>query len=172
MKVPKQMIGRFLSWKLPRDFRPDCHIYFDKEAADAFSDSWPYGTNLLTAAQAELLLEHVLDLNDIGTLSAWCAAHPESAAAIISGLTEPVSRSSAQTSKGVSDMPFAYESTGEKLRRVQEVNRALEARNQALQVELATAMKKVRELEAMQAQGSFERKAHPCATGETTWEEK
>jgi phage-related minor tail protein len=69
-------------------------------------------------------------------------------------------------------MNFAYESTGEKLRRVQEVNRALEARNQALQVELTAAMKKVRELEAMQAQGSFEGKAHPCATGETTWEEK
>jgi hypothetical protein len=69
-------------------------------------------------------------------------------------------------------MNFAYESTGEKLRRVQEVNRALEARNQALQVELTTAMKKVRELEAVQAQGPIEVKAHPCATGETTWDEK
>jgi phage-related minor tail protein len=69
-------------------------------------------------------------------------------------------------------MNFAYESTGEKLRRVQEVNRALEVRNQALQVELTAAVKKVRELEAMQAQGPIEVKAHPCATGETTWDEK
>jgi hypothetical protein len=75
-----EMVNRFLSWKLPPDFSPDCYIRFDREAAGA--GSWPVGTNLLTAVQARAMLEHVLgvtpvapavlDLNDDTPLSPAC----------------------------------------------------------------------------------------------------
>ena len=58
--VTDVMVGRFLSWTLPRDFSPDGHIRFDRDAADA--GSWPVGTNLLNAIQARAMLKHVLGI--------------------------------------------------------------------------------------------------------------
>ena len=58
--VSDEMVARFLAWKLPHDFSPDCYIRFDREAADA--GSWPVGTNLLTASQASDMLKHVLGI--------------------------------------------------------------------------------------------------------------
>jgi hypothetical protein len=58
--VADEMVARFLAWKLPQDFSPDCHIRFDRDAADA--GSWPVGTNLLNAIQARAMLKHVLDV--------------------------------------------------------------------------------------------------------------
>lgn len=57
MKATNEMVDRFLSWKLPEDFCPDCYIAFNKDAA---SNQWPIGTNLFTATQAREMLEHVL----------------------------------------------------------------------------------------------------------------
>jgi hypothetical protein len=57
------MVSRFLGWKLPKDFYPDCYIAFDREKAEkayAQYGSWPSGTNLLHAGQARAMLEHVL----------------------------------------------------------------------------------------------------------------
>jgi hypothetical protein len=51
------MVSRFLSWRLPDDFRPDCGIRF---APLNHPNSWPIGTNLFTATQAKAMLEHVL----------------------------------------------------------------------------------------------------------------
>ena len=45
MQVTDKMVSRFLMWRLPDDFMPDCGIH---------------GTNLLTAEQARAMLEHVL----------------------------------------------------------------------------------------------------------------
>lgn len=59
----KQMdavVNRFLGWKLPQTFGPDCFVSFDREKAKA-NQSWPIGTNLLTADEARAMLEHVLD---------------------------------------------------------------------------------------------------------------
>lgn len=56
--VTDEMVSRFLSWKLPQDFSPDCYTSFDREAAGA--GSWPTGTNLLNAIQARAMLEHIL----------------------------------------------------------------------------------------------------------------
>ncbi len=58
--VTDDMVTRFLGWKLPRNFYPDCHISFDREKASQSALSWPTGTNLLTAEQARKMLEHVL----------------------------------------------------------------------------------------------------------------
>ena len=59
-QVADEMVIRFLAWKLPQDFSPDCHIRFDRDAADA--GSWPVGTNLLNAIQARAMLKHVLGI--------------------------------------------------------------------------------------------------------------
>ena len=56
-KVTDEMVNRFLCWKLPQDFGPDCYIAFDREKAS--QGSWPTGTNLLHAGQAREMLEHV-----------------------------------------------------------------------------------------------------------------
>lgn len=55
--VTPQMVDRFLSWSLPKDFSPDCGIRFTPVN---HPNSWPVGTNLLTATQAQAMLEHVL----------------------------------------------------------------------------------------------------------------
>ncbi len=57
--VTDEMVTRFLSWKLPEIFRPDCYVTFDHERAKK-NNLWPVGTNLLTADQARAMLEHVL----------------------------------------------------------------------------------------------------------------
>lgn len=73
IQVTDAMVSRFLAWPLPKDFAPDCHVYFDREAADAFVESWPTGTNLLTATQARAMLEHVLGVEASGTISSKTA---------------------------------------------------------------------------------------------------
>lgn len=55
-----KMIGNFLGWKLPHDFGPDGYITFDREKAETNQQFWPVGTNLLTAAQARQMIEHML----------------------------------------------------------------------------------------------------------------
>lgn len=52
-----RMVDRFLSWALPEDFAPDAGISF---IANRSPHCWPLGTNLLTAAQAREMFEHVL----------------------------------------------------------------------------------------------------------------
>ncbi len=52
-------VNRFLSWRVPEDFYPDCYVTFDKDKALA-TNQWPIGTNLLTATQARAMLAHVL----------------------------------------------------------------------------------------------------------------
>lgn len=54
--VVKEMVDRFLSWKLPEDFNPDGGISFK----NVFAQPWPVGTNLLTADQARQMIEHLL----------------------------------------------------------------------------------------------------------------
>lgn len=59
----KQMVDRFLSWKLPADFAPDGGISFKpdfNEHTDHPSKHEPTGTNLLNAAQAEAMIRHLL----------------------------------------------------------------------------------------------------------------
>jgi hypothetical protein len=55
----KEMVNRFLGWKLPETFGPDCFVTFDREKAKA-NHSWPIGTNLLSAIEARQMLQHVL----------------------------------------------------------------------------------------------------------------
>ena len=55
-----KMVDRFLGWRLPEDFSPDCHISFDRESLKQWPGVWPIGTNLLTAAQAEQMIRHIL----------------------------------------------------------------------------------------------------------------
>jgi hypothetical protein len=53
----KHMVDRFLTWKLPKTFDPDCGISF----APPSPDSEPVGTNLLTAAEAGAMVRHMIE---------------------------------------------------------------------------------------------------------------
>jgi hypothetical protein len=55
------MVNRFLGWRLPKDFYPDCGITFKhNEAWGPYPNNWPIGTNLFTADQAKAMFEYVL----------------------------------------------------------------------------------------------------------------
>lgn len=51
----KQMVERFLAWKLPSDFSPDGGITF------APTSQAPTGTNLLNFTQATAMVRHMLE---------------------------------------------------------------------------------------------------------------
>jgi hypothetical protein len=60
----KQMVNRFLQWRLPPDFSPDGGISFKRtynEHLNPPSSHQPVGTNLFTATQAEAMVRHMLD---------------------------------------------------------------------------------------------------------------
>lgn len=59
----KEMTNRFLGWKLPSDFAPDCGISFKRESDYKHPEYGctkfePVGTNLFTAEQAEAMLHY------------------------------------------------------------------------------------------------------------------
>lgn len=61
----KHMVDRFLGWKLPEDFAPDCGISFDANAAIKLNPRngkyEPIGTNLFTATQADAMVRYMLE---------------------------------------------------------------------------------------------------------------
>lgn len=57
----KAMVDRFLSWRLPATFAPDGWVRFVPPAGASDADpSWPVGTNLFSAEQAEAMVRHML----------------------------------------------------------------------------------------------------------------
>lgn len=65
----KQMVDRFLSWKLPDDFDPDAGISFKRtfnEHTDHPMKHEPSGTNLFNASQAEAMIRHILAIESEG----------------------------------------------------------------------------------------------------------
>ena len=62
----KQMVDRFLQWRLPENFSPDCGIHFDADAAKKLNSMnkryEPVGTNLFDATQATEMVRYMLDL--------------------------------------------------------------------------------------------------------------
>ncbi len=61
----KHMVDRFLYWRLPADFHPDCGISFDAEAGKKLNPRnvlyEPVGTNLFTATQAEAMVRFMVE---------------------------------------------------------------------------------------------------------------
>ncbi len=61
----KHMVDRFLGWRLPEDFHPDCGIEFDAEAARKLNPInhryEPVGTNLFTATQATAMVRYLIE---------------------------------------------------------------------------------------------------------------
>lgn len=59
-----EIVNRFLGWKLPSDFSPDCGISFE-QYSNPNNDRYkalrePTGTNLFNADQAKAMFQHVL----------------------------------------------------------------------------------------------------------------
>lgn len=66
MTTLEKAVSRFLCWKLPKDFNPDCGISFIRESAYKHPEFGrtlyePIGTNLFTAEQTKIMLEHVCE---------------------------------------------------------------------------------------------------------------
>lgn len=65
----KHMVDRFLGYRLPPDFRPDCGVKFEPEFNREHMASQgkppmrhePYGTNLLNADQALAMVRHMIE---------------------------------------------------------------------------------------------------------------
>jgi hypothetical protein len=61
-QVTDEMVDRFLSWSLPKDFYPDAGIKFEpSELQKSGVHPWPGGTNLLHAVQAKDMLQAVVE---------------------------------------------------------------------------------------------------------------
>ena len=61
------MVERFLQWRLPEDFHPDCGISFKRdfnEHTEYPSKHEPTGTNLLDFGQAKAMIEFVLGVKE------------------------------------------------------------------------------------------------------------
>ena len=61
----KQMVNRFLAWRLPSDFVPDNGISFKQVVYQGMSPEnqaahWPVGTNLFNYTQAEAMVRHLI----------------------------------------------------------------------------------------------------------------
>lgn len=58
----KQMVNRFLAWRLPQPWNPDNGISYQRPnyAHQPTDSDWPIGTNLFDAAQAESMIRHML----------------------------------------------------------------------------------------------------------------
>jgi len=54
-----KLVDRFLCWKLPENFCPDCGISFTPFHPNGTTRFEPVGTNLLTADQAKQMLSEV-----------------------------------------------------------------------------------------------------------------
>ncbi len=62
----KQMVDRFLVWRLPADFAPDGGISFERfgnKGTPHEYECYPMGTNMLTATQAEAMVRHMLGVS-------------------------------------------------------------------------------------------------------------
>lgn len=62
-KQIEHMVRRFLAWHLPLDFKPDGGVSFSPIANAGTPYEFtrdPTGTNLLTGAQAEAMVRHML----------------------------------------------------------------------------------------------------------------
>ncbi|WP_287094867.1 hypothetical protein [Mesorhizobium sp.] len=60
----KRMVERFLTWRLPEDFRPDAGISFKADFNEHTAYPMkhkPVGTNLLTAVQATAMVRHMVE---------------------------------------------------------------------------------------------------------------
>ena len=62
----KHMRDRFLYWKLPENFSPDCGITFNRTfnhrtKSDDYDIREPVGTNLFDAAQAEQMIRFMIE---------------------------------------------------------------------------------------------------------------
>ena len=59
----KEMVDRFLSWRLPENFAPDAGISFKPTYNNGTAEGGrhqPTGTNLFDARQAEKMVRHML----------------------------------------------------------------------------------------------------------------
>lgn len=88
----KHMVERFLRWRLPENFNPDCGITFkaiyNEHSPFGPSKAEPVGTNLFDYTQAEAMVRHMLAGLPVAAppVEGW-RPHPELIAAAVAFLT-------------------------------------------------------------------------------------
>lgn len=65
-KMIDKMVDKFLCWKLPEDFCPDCGITFTKFHSNGLGKYEPVGTNLFTAIQVKGMLLEIMNIDEGG----------------------------------------------------------------------------------------------------------
>lgn len=91
--VTDEMVSRFLGWRLPDSFSPDCGISFDGRKDDEWNKNktWPIGTNLFNADEARAMLEHVLGDAAPAQPKRW-SIHEQNPAALAERIGEYLSK--------------------------------------------------------------------------------
>jgi hypothetical protein len=88
----QNMVYRFLSWKLPDDFRPDAGISFTPDynvGTDFPMKHKPTGTNLFSYTQAEAMVRHMLEREAVINYTDDWMNPPKSEAAGVCGPEYP-----------------------------------------------------------------------------------
>ena len=77
LEVTEEMVQRFLGWRLPDTFAPDCYISFDRNGIKQMGNGthWPVGTNLLNDLEARAMLEYVLGTDSAKPVPVEAAPH-------------------------------------------------------------------------------------------------
>lgn len=57
----KHMVGRFLGWRLPKNFNPDAGISYTRPNYAPNVEATPSGTNLFDATQADEMVRHMIE---------------------------------------------------------------------------------------------------------------
>lgn len=59
----KHMVQRFLQWRLPENFNPDCGISYTVPNSEPYQSGQlgPVGTNLFCVDQAEAMVRHMIE---------------------------------------------------------------------------------------------------------------
>lgn len=55
------MVERFLCYELPKDFNPDGGVSFEALPSSAQTGLMPFGTNVLTATQAQAMVRFMVE---------------------------------------------------------------------------------------------------------------
>lgn len=90
-KLIKHMVNKFLGWKLPSDFYPDCGITFE-QYSNPDNDRYkalrePTGTNLFNADQAKAMFEYLLEGSDLVSAHAITSMQTEQEPALLNNMS-------------------------------------------------------------------------------------
>jgi hypothetical protein len=90
----KHMVNRFLGWRLPENFHPDCGIHFDADEYVKLNPRnarlAPNGTNLFDYTQAVAMVRHMLEGMPDGLCPKCGGTHSDRYEGVCAGPPTPI----------------------------------------------------------------------------------